>query len=228
MGTYRKYDEDFKKSLVNLYHSGKTQTMLSKEYGVSTSALTKWIKMYSEVKIDDDTVLTAKQIRELQIWCSDITYIKTGRSFSYLCVIIDLFSRKVISYNVSNSMSSQLVIDTLDYAVKTRNPQNPVLFHSDQGVQYTSELTRKFCDEHNLVQSFSAKAHQAVTKLTLTINAVAESFFKHLKHEDLNRKSFRTIRELRLAVFRYIDCFYNTLRPHSAIDMLSPVQKESL
>ena len=66
MGTYRKYDEEFKQSLVSLYHSGKTQTMLSKEYGVSTSALTKWIKMYSEVKIDEDTVLTAKQIRELK------------------------------------------------------------------------------------------------------------------------------------------------------------------
>ena len=66
MGTYRKYDEEFKQSLVNLYHGGKTQTMLRKEYGVSTSALTKWIKMYSDVKIDEDTVLTAKQIRELQ------------------------------------------------------------------------------------------------------------------------------------------------------------------
>ena len=144
------------------------------------------------------------------VWCSDITYIKTGSSFSYLCVIIDLFSRKVISYNVSNSMTSKPVIDTLHSAVKTRTPQNPVLFHSDQGVQYTSELTRKFCDEHDLVQSFSAKAHPYD-------NAVAESFFKHLKHEDLNRKSFNTIRDVKLAVFRYIDCFYNTLRPHSAI-----------
>ena len=66
MGTYRKYDEEFKQSIVNLHQSGKTQTALSKEYGVSTSALGKWIKMYSEVKIDEDTVLTAKQIRELQ------------------------------------------------------------------------------------------------------------------------------------------------------------------
>jgi transposase len=66
MGTYRKYDDDFKQSLVNLYHSGKTQSGLSKEYGVSASALAKWIKQYSEVQIDEDTVLTAKQIRELQ------------------------------------------------------------------------------------------------------------------------------------------------------------------
>lgn len=66
MSTYRKYDEDFKQSLVNLYHSGKTQTSLCKEYGVSSSALSKWIKLYSEVKIDEDTILTAKQIRELQ------------------------------------------------------------------------------------------------------------------------------------------------------------------
>lgn len=66
MRSYRKYDEDFKKSLVNLYHSGKTQTSLCKEYGVSSSALTKWIKAYSEIKIDEDTILTAKQVRELQ------------------------------------------------------------------------------------------------------------------------------------------------------------------
>lgn len=66
MSTYRKYDEEFKQSLVNLYHNGKTQTSLSKEYGVSASALAKWIHLYSEVRVDQDTVLTAKQIRELQ------------------------------------------------------------------------------------------------------------------------------------------------------------------
>ena len=125
------------------------------------------------------------------------------------------------SRNVSSSMTSKLVIDTLDSAVKSRNTQNPVLFHSERGVQYTSELTRKFCDEHNLVQSFSALAHPYD-------NAVAESFSKHLKHEDLYRHSFHTIREVKLALFRYIDCFFNTLRPHSTIDMLSPLQKDSL
>lgn len=66
MGTYRKYDEDYKQSLVSLYHNGKSQTALSKEYGVSCSALSKWIKLYSEVQMDDNTVLTAKQVRELQ------------------------------------------------------------------------------------------------------------------------------------------------------------------
>lgn len=66
MSNYRKYDDDFKQNLVNLYHSGKTQTALSKEYGVSASALEKWVKQYSEIQIDEDTVLTAKQIRELQ------------------------------------------------------------------------------------------------------------------------------------------------------------------
>lgn len=66
MSSYRRYDDDFKQSLVNLYHSGKTQTALSKEYGVSASALAKWIKQYSEVQVDKDTVLTARQIQELQ------------------------------------------------------------------------------------------------------------------------------------------------------------------
>lgn len=66
MSSYHKYDEEFKESLVNLYHSGKTQTSLCKEYGVSSSALAKWIRLYSEVRVDEETILTAKQIRELQ------------------------------------------------------------------------------------------------------------------------------------------------------------------
>lgn len=66
MGKYTKYDEDFKRSLVNLYHGGKTQTALTKEYGVSYSALSRWIKQYSEVRLDDDTIMTAKQIKDLQ------------------------------------------------------------------------------------------------------------------------------------------------------------------
>jgi len=66
MGKYTKYDEDFKRSLVNLYHGCKTQTALTKEYGVSYSALSKWIKQYSEVRLDDDTIMTAKQIKDLQ------------------------------------------------------------------------------------------------------------------------------------------------------------------
>lgn len=66
MGTYRKYEEDFKKSLITLYQNGKSQSKLAKEYGVSMSALAKWIKAYSEVKVDEDTILTAKQVRDLQ------------------------------------------------------------------------------------------------------------------------------------------------------------------
>ncbi|AMP20372.1 transposase [endosymbiont 'TC1' of Trimyema compressum] len=66
MNNYKKYDEEFKKSIVNLHQNGKTQSQLSKEYGVSMSALHKWIKLYSQVRIDDDTILTAKQIKDLQ------------------------------------------------------------------------------------------------------------------------------------------------------------------
>ncbi|ANU44658.1 IS3 family transposase [Enterocloster clostridioformis] len=65
-GQTNKYDDDFKKSIVNLYHSGKSQTQLSKEYGISLSAISKWIKLFSEVKLDNDTILTANQIKDLQ------------------------------------------------------------------------------------------------------------------------------------------------------------------
>jgi putative transposase len=155
------------------------------------------------------------------VWCSDITYIRTSNGFAYLCVIIDLFSRMVIAYSLSHSMSSSLVIDALRIALHKRHPNSPPLFHSDRGSQYTSVSVRRFCDDNNISQSFSAKGHPYD-------NAVVESFFKFLKLEETNRKSFANISDLRLALFRYIDRFYNLSRPHSAINMLSPAIKDSL
>lgn len=153
------------------------------------------------------------------IWVSDITYVRVASSFCYVCVIIDLFSRKVISYTASTRINTQLVLDALDLACKKRGyPQN-VMFHSDQGCQYTSASFRKALDAADFIQSFSAKGHPYD-------NAVAESFFKYLKHEELNRRSFSSLQQLKLSLFEYIESFYNRKRPHSANDFLSPNEKE--
>lgn len=155
------------------------------------------------------------------VWVSDITYVKVNGSFYYVCVIIDLFSRKVISYSVSNKIDTKLVINTFNKAFISRNKPENLIFHSDRGCQYTSKEFRKFLENYNIIQSFSAKGYPYD-------NAVAESFFKFLKFEELNRKSFTSKSELELSLFEYIEGFYNSKRPHSANDMLSPNQKEKL
>jgi len=93
------------------------------------------------------------------------------------------------------------------------------MFHSDRGTQYTSKEFRKELDRVDFVHSFSAKGHPYD-------NAVIESFFKYLKHEELNRRTFNTLQELNLSLFEYIEGFYNKNRPHSANEWLSPNEKE--
>lgn len=153
------------------------------------------------------------------VWVSDITYIKIKQSFAYLCVIIDLFSRKVIAYNVAYSMTSTLVIDTLHSAIRARKPQNTLIFHTDRGSQYTSFSVRKALDENNLTQSFSKPGHP-------WDNAVVEAFFKFLKKEELNRITIHSLEQLKLILFKYIEIFYNKQRPHAANFMLSPADFE--
>lgn len=155
------------------------------------------------------------------VWVSDITYVKVNGSFYYVCVIIDLFSRKVISYRVSNRINEQLVIDTFKKAFALRNKPENLIFHSDRGSQYTSQNFRKLLDECGVIQSFSAKGYPYD-------NAVAESFFKFLKQEEIGRRTFYNKQQLELSLFEYIEGFYNSKRPHSANNMLSPDQKEKL
>lgn len=156
-----------------------------------------------------------------QVWVCDLTYVKTGSRFSYICVVLDLFARKVVAFKVSNKMTTSLVIDTLKDALQKRKPSPNLLFHSDRGSQFTSKEFRAFLDTACITQSFSKPGHP-------WDNAVIECFFKYLKHEELNRRSFLDINQLKLAVFQYIEGFYNEFRPHSANNMLSPNQKEML
>ncbi len=141
-----------------------------------------------------------------QVWVSDITYIRTGSGFVYLCVVMDLFSRKVIAYRVHSRMDSHFVIQTLQNALDARRPKDHVLFHSDRGSQYTGKDFRRFCDENNIIQSFSKKGYP-------WDNSVVESFFKYLKKEELNRKHFQKLEDVKLVVFQYIEGFL-TLKGH--------------
>lgn len=154
------------------------------------------------------------------VWVCDFTYIRVSDRFYYLCAILDLFSRKVIAYQISPKINTALAIDTLHKAVVNRGKSDNIMFHSDQGSQFTSKDFRTELDNLNMIQSFSKKGHPYD-------NAVMECFFKYLKKEETNRRRYRSLQELQLSVFKYIDGFYNTIRPHSHNNGLSPNQKEA-
>lgn len=154
-----------------------------------------------------------------KVWVCDFTYIRAGGRFYYLCAILDLYSRKVISYKLSSKIDTQLAIETVNLAVASRAKSEGIIFHTDRGCQFTSEKFRKHPDSLNMVQSFSAKGHPYD-------NAVMECFFKYLKKEETDRNSYHSFHHLNLCLFEYINGFYNSVRPHSHNNGLSPNQVE--
>lgn len=152
-------------------------------------------------------------------WVTDFTYIRTYEGWLYLTVVIDLFSRKVIGWTMKSSPKTDLVIDALLMAIWRRRPNNKVLIHSDQGVQYTSSDWRSFVKEHNMEISMSRKGN-------CHDNAVAESFFSLLKKDRVKRKIYKTRDEARSEIFDYIECFYNPKRNHGTNGGLSPNEYE--
>ena len=155
------------------------------------------------------------------VWVSDITYIKVGAKWYYLCIVMDLYSRKVISWQISSSADADLVITVFQKAYEKRNAPYGLMFHSDQGTQYTAFAVRQLLDSLNVVQSFSKKGYPFD-------NSCCECFFKYLKKEETNRKSYHSLQELQLSIFEYIEGYYNSKRPHSTLHMLTPNEAEAL
>lgn len=153
-----------------------------------------------------------------RVWVSDITYFKCNDVSYYICVIIDLFSRKVVSYRISQTNSTQLVTATYKNAQACRKADDGLVFHSDRGMQYLSHAFRKILDQNHAVQSISAPGQPHD-------NAVAESFFASMKKEALYRKDCKYKTELQSTVKEYIQ-FYNNERPHTALGYKTPVQFE--
>lgn len=152
------------------------------------------------------------------VWVSDITYARVGHDFLYLCVVIDLYARKVVSYAVSEYIDEGLVTEAFERAYKSRACPKGLLFHSDQGTQYTAFEFRKKLREYDVTQSFSAPGNPYD-------NAVIESFFATIKKEDFRKNFYKTEAEFKIAVSKYID-FYNDYRPHQRLGYLTPNQAE--
>lgn len=153
-------------------------------------------------------------------WVSDITYLWTDEGWLYLAVMIDLYSRSVVGWSMSERMTTPLVSDTLTMALWRRKMPEGVLVHSDRGSQYCSHDYQAFLKDHKLVCSMSRKGN-------CWDNAVAESFFHTLKVELIHGERFYTREQCRRAVFEYIEVDYNRKRRHSAIGFISPMAFEA-
>lgn len=154
-----------------------------------------------------------------QFWVTDITYIKTYEGFSYLAVVIDLYSRRIVGWAMQSRQPTDLVLQALLMVVWRRKPAGKILVHSDQGSQFTSLEWASFLKHHNLEHSMSRRGN-------CHDNAVAESFFNLLKRERIRRRTYKTRDDARRGVFDYIEIFYNSKRKHARNGILSPVEFE--
>ena len=153
-----------------------------------------------------------------QIWVSDITYFKVNDYWMYLCIILDLFSRRIVDYRVSRNASTNLVTSTFRTAFRERGNPSSLTFHSDRGKQYTSAAFTALLQKCGVKQSFSATARPHD-------NAVAETFFASFKKEEAYRREYTSEQGYRKSVEQYIQ-FYNELRPHRTLKYKTPTAFE--
>jgi putative transposase len=152
-------------------------------------------------------------------WIADFTYIWTAEGWLYVAAVIDLFSRRVVGWSMSATMTAELVTDALVMAIWRRGKPDTLIHHSDRGSQYTSDQFQRLMADHGVTCSMSRSGN-------VWDNAAMESFFSSLKTERIARKVYRTRDEAKADVFDYIERFYNNKRRHSTIGYLSPMEFE--
>ena len=155
-----------------------------------------------------------------QKWCCDITYVPTGEGFLYLAAVIDLCSRRIVGWGMADHLRTQLCADALAMAIDTRRPGAGLMHHSDRGVQYASVDYQRLLQSNDIVVSMSRLGD-------CYDNAAMESFWGTLKTELVHHQDYRTRDEAKASIFRYIECWYNRRRRHSAIGYKSPEQFEA-
>jgi transposase InsO family protein len=206
----------------NIKTSRKRVARLMRQNGLSAKTTKKWTATtdschtmpFAENILDRDFTATAPGTK----WVSDLTYLKTTQGWLYLCVIIDLWDRKVIGWSLATDMSAVHTVRALVMAAINRKPQHGLIFHSDRGIQYCSvefrDALRHACP--TVRQSMSRKGN-------CWDNACAESFFKTLKRELDGLGGRSTRKQVQLAVFEYIEVYYNRIRRHSTLGYRTPV-----
>jgi transposase InsO family protein len=156
-----------------------------------------------------------------RVYVSDITYIWTHEGWLYLAVILDLFSRQVVGWSLSNRMTRELVMNALRMAIWRRRPAPGLIFHTDRGSQYCSNDFQSMLKTHGMVSSMNRKGN-------CWDNAVAESFFGSLKTERVFFSSYKTREQARRDIVDYIEMFYNSNRRHSYLGYVSPKEFEKM
>lgn len=187
-----------------------------------------WVRPYIRTTIDPDFDNKLKNILDRDfkpvapntVWVTDITYIHTLSGFVYLTSVMDLFSRKIIGWHVSNSLSTEHVIKAIEKAKASRKLSQPVIIHSDRGSQYVSKSYIEATPAAQFIHSYSNKGNP-------WDNACIESFHALIKREWLNRYVIKDTRHAHELIFEYIESFYNTVRIHEYCGMLSPYDFEN-
>ena len=151
------------------------------------------------------------------MWAGDITYIKTSIGWVYLSVVLDLYNREVIGYSTSKNIDTELVKRSLGNAILRNGTKEGLIFHSDRGSQYASKGFQEMLDKHGIKGSMSRPACPYD-------NSCVESFFATLKKEQIYKKKYDTMEEVRRDMFEYIELFYNRKRMHSHLGYMSPVE----
>ena len=153
-------------------------------------------------------------------WCCDITYIPTGEGFLYLAAVIDVCSRKIVGWSMAEHLRTELCSEALDMALRSRTPGSDLLHHSDRGVQYASVHYQRLLQTHGVRVSMSRVGD-------CYDNAMMESFWGTFKTELVHHRNYATREQARQSIFKYIECWYNRKRRHSAIGYKSPEQFEA-
>ncbi len=156
-----------------------------------------------------------------RLWVADITYCRSWEGWLYLAAVLDCHSRKVVGWSLRNDLRAELVSDAIEMAVSRRRPDERLIHHSDRGSQYVSLAFGQRCKEAGIDLSMT----QGGSPLD---NAVAESFFATLKRELVDRYSWPTRGDLRVAIFEWIEVFYNRQRIHTTLNYASPEEFENL
>jgi len=153
-----------------------------------------------------------------RLWVADITYVPTWSGFLYLAMVLDVYSRRIVGWAMETHLRTELILAALNMAITQRRPQ-AVIHHSDRGCQYTSYAFGKRCREAGVMPSMGSVGDAYD-------NAMAESFFASLEREVLNRRRFKSQAEAKMAIFEWIEGWYNPHRRHSSLGYRSPVNYE--
>lgn len=201
----------------------KRVARLMQQQGLRASAPRRWVKTTDSSHnepiapnlLQRDFTATEPD----KIWAGDITYIRTAEGWLYLAMIIDLYSRQIIGWAMSDRITQELACSALQMALDKRTPTGTLIFHTDRGVQYAAGEYRQLLKDWSITPSMSRRGN-------CYDNAVSESVFATLKKELVYRQTYRTHEEAKASLFEYIEVFYNRERLHSTIGYVSPVEYE--